>query len=167
MSLDNIQLSPFLVQQLYRKNLFDMQGVQPERPVPAVATIPHLGKNEKNILVVVDAPGTAFLPDEDLNLLVRILTACNLSLADVALVNYNNNTSLNYENLMEKFKPVSIFLFGVKPANLEFPLHFPYFQLQQYNKQTYISAPALNQLSADKEQKKELWACLQNYNSSN
>jgi DNA polymerase III psi subunit len=167
MSLDNIQLSPFLVQQLYKKNLFDMRGVQPERSTEPTTTISHLGKNEKNVLVVVDAPGTAFLPDADLNLLVKILTACNLSLADVALVNYHTNTGINYESLMEKFEPVSIFLFGVLPADLQFPLHFPYFQLQLYNNQTYISAPALNQLAINNEQKKELWACLKKYISNN
>jgi hypothetical protein len=68
---------------------------------------------------------------------------------------------------MEKFTPVSIFLFGVLPADLQFPLHFPYFQLQQYNNQVYISAPALSQLAVNKEQKKELWACLQKYISNN
>ncbi len=167
MSLDNIQLSPFLVQQLYKKTLFELETVQKEHAVEPATTIPYLGKNEKNILVVVDAPGTAFLPDADLNLLVGILTACKLSLADVALVNYHTNPAISYEKLMNKFAPVSVFLFGIQPADLEFPLHFPYFQLQRYNEQTYISAPALNQLSENKEQKKELWACLQKYISTN
>ena len=44
----------------------------------------------------------------------------------------------------------------VYPKDLQFPLHFPNFQLQQYNDQTYISAPSLKLLSENKEQKKEL-----------
>lgn len=163
MSLDNIQLSPFLVQQFYKKTLFQLDGVQKEPALQPVASVSYLGKNEKNILIVVDAPGTAFLPDPDLGLLVGILTACKLSLADVALVNYHTNTAIRYESLMENFEPVAIFLFGVFPADLQFPLHFPYFQLQQYNGQTYISAPSLSQLAENKEQKKELWTCLQKY----
>ncbi len=163
MSLDNIQLSPFLVQQLYKKSLFQLDAVQKEDTIGPVASVPHLGKNEKNILIVVDAPGTAFLPDADLNLLVGILTACKLSMADVAVVNYHTNNSIGYESLMENFEPVTVFLFGVLPADLQFPLHFPYFQLQQYNGQIYISAPSLGQLAVNKEQKKELWACLQKY----
>jgi hypothetical protein len=39
--------------------------------------------------------------------------------------------------------------------------------LQLYNNQTYISAPALNQLAINNEQKKELWACLKKYISNN
>lgn len=167
MSLDNIQLSPFLVQQLYKKTLFEIDGIKKEpvaQPVPAIS---YLGKNDKNILVLVNEPGAAFLTDADLNLLIGILTACKLSLADIALVNFHKNIEIGYEQLIKEFSPGTIFLFGIEPKDLQFPLHFPNFQLQQYNDQTYISAPSLRSLSENKEQKKELWACLQRYISKN
>jgi DNA polymerase III psi subunit len=167
MSLDNIQLSPFLVQQLYKKTLYEIETIQKAPVIQKDATISFLGKNEKNILVVVNEADAAFLPDADLNLLVGILTACKLSLADIALVNFNRNTTADYAKLMKEFSPVTIFLFGIQAKELQFPLHFPYFQLQQYNDQTYISAPSLKSLSENKEQKKELWACLQKYISKN
>jgi hypothetical protein len=167
MSLDNIQLSPFLVYQLYKKSLFEIDGIKKEPDSQQVSATSFLGKNDKNILVMVNEPGAAFLTDADLNLLIGILTACKLSLADIALVNFHKNVGTGYDQLMREFSPVTVFLFGIEPKDLQFPLHFPNFQLQQYNDQTYISAPSLKLLSENKEQKKELWACLQKYISKN
>lgn len=167
MSLDNIQLSPLLVQQLYKKTLFDMDAFEKEPTLQKHSAIPFLGNNEKNILVLINEPGAAFLPDADLSLLVGILTACKLSLADIALVNFNKHPGIVYNQLLDEFSPTTMFLFGVEPKELQFPLHFPYFQLQQYNDQVYISAPSLKILAEDKEQKKGLWACLQKYISQN
>lgn len=167
MGLDNIQLSPFLVRQLYKKTLFELDSVKSEATAEAKMNIAFLGKNEKNILVIVDSPEAAYLPDEELNLLVGILTACKLSLADVALVNFHHNPGLGYVKLMEDFNPKTVFLFGVQPGDLNFPLHFPDFQLQRYNEQTYLGSPALKLLAANKEQKLALWACLQKYISNN
>lgn len=167
MSLDNIQLSPFLVQQLYKKTLFEIDGIKKAPVIQQSSAISYLGKNDKHIVVVVNESDAAFLPDADLNLLVGILTACKLSLADIALVNFNKNPGIGYDQLMTDFSPNTVFLFGIEPIELQFPLHFPNFQLQQYNDQTYISAPSLKLLSENKEQKKELWACLQKYISKN
>jgi hypothetical protein len=163
MSLDNIQLSPFLVHQLYKKTLYEIDTNQQTTVLQKAPPISFLGKNEKNILVLVNEPDAAFLPDADLNLLVGILTACKLSLADIALVNCDKQVDASYDQLMIQFSPSTVFLFGVAAKELGFPLHFPHFQLQQYNEQTYISAPTLKTLSENKEQKKELWACLQKY----
>lgn len=163
MSLDNIQLTPFLVQHLYKKTLVELDAVKPAAPAPKDNPILFLGNNEKNILIVVDEKEAAFLPDDDLKLLVGILTACKISLADVALVNYNKNKKLDYDKLLQDFTPEFILLFGIGPASLNFPLHFPNFQLQQYNHQTYLSAPTLSVLAAQVDQKKQLWTCLQKY----
>ena len=167
MSLDNIQLSPFLVRQLYKRSLFEIDSVKKDPVILKAPAISYLGKNDKHILVIVNEPDAAFLPDTDLNLLVGILTACKLSLADIALINFNKNIGITYSQLMREFSPGTVFLFGVEPIELQFPLHFPHFQLQQYNDQTYISAPSLKLLTENKEQKKELWACLQKYISKN
>jgi DNA polymerase III psi subunit len=163
MSLDNIQLSPFLVQHLYKKSL--VEQVQQKKTATAAEeqSIAFLGKNEKGILIIADEKDTAFLTDADLALLVGILTACKLSLADIALVNFDKNRDMEYGQLMQQFKPVFVLMFGVSPGQLDFPLSFPHFQLQQYNHQTYLCSPALKILAAEKEQKKELWTSLQKH----
>lgn len=160
MSLDNIQLSPFLMQELYKNSLIDGDNSQPGTKSLKTDETLFLGKNQKNILVIVDEEELLYLSDENLNFLIGILGACKLSLSDIALLNFGKSRDINYKTLQEKFKPGIILFFGVDPAILEFPLQFPHYQLQSYNKQTYLSAPALDVLAADKQQKQQLWASL-------
>src|SRR6478672_4732387 len=152
MSLDNIELSPLLLQQLYTKSLVDFSDERkdPSAPAPATNTgISKLGNNEKNILLIVNEEDAAFLNDKDLSLLVSILTACQLSLADIALVNYNKSKDIAFTTLNESFHPASILLFGVEPSQLDFPLLFPVFQLTKYNGQTYLASPSLSMIGSD------------------
>jgi len=163
MSLDNIQLSALLVEKLYSKALVDLNTVKAVPQKTAGPVFNWLGNNEKNILIVVNEPAAAYLPDSDLKLLVGILTACKLSMADVALLNFNNNTHADYSSLNAALNPSTIILFGIEPGHLDFPLHFPHFQLQPYNGQHYLCSPALAQLSADVSLKKQLWLSLQKH----
>ncbi len=163
MSLDNIQLTPFLVQNLYTKTLVELKNVQEQLPTKTISSIPSFGKNAKNILLMVNETEAPFASDADLNLLVGILTACKLSLADVALVNFHNNEGLTYDLLVDQFKPGFVILFGILPKDLSFPLHFPHYQLQHYNNQTFLCAPSLKMLAAVTAEKKQLWSCLQTY----
>jgi len=163
MSLNDIHLSPFLIQQLYKKTLVDVNPSKPDTVTSNDTSISFLGKNEKNILLVINEEETVFLSDTDLNLLVGILSACKLTLADVALINFDKNKTAFYDNLMLQFSPQCVLLFGVSPAALSFPLHFPNYQLQQYNNQTYVSSASLKILGEDISQKKTLWSCLQKY----
>lgn len=163
MSLDNIQLSPLLVEKLYSKALVDLNTI---KAVPANNDRPGfnwLGNNAKNILIVVNEPAAAFLQDNDLNLLLGILTACKLTMADIALINFHKNDHASYHSLNEALNPATILLFGTDPAELDFPLNFPHFQLQGYNGQHYLSSPALNMLAADVSLKKQLWQSLQKH----
>ena len=160
MSLDNIQLPPFLIQELYKNSLIDGDNDQIKTKSLKTDKSLFLGKNQKNILILVNEENAAYLPDENLNFLIGILEACKLSLSDTALVNFNRNKNLNYKILQEEFKPGIILFFGIEPGELEFPLQFPHYQLQSYNNQTYLSAPSLNELSAEIAEKKKLWAAL-------
>ncbi len=163
MSLDNIQLTPFLVQNLYTKTLVELNNVQEALSEKKASRIPSLGQNARNILILVNEKNAPFVSDDDLKLLVGILTACKLSLADVALVNFSKNPTLTYDQLMEYFNPGFVILFGVLPKDLSFPLHFPSYQLQQYNNQTFLCAPSLKMLGAVTEEKKQLWNSLQKH----
>jgi DNA polymerase III psi subunit len=160
MSLDNIQLSPFLIGELYKNSLVDTDGKQLNASLLKADELLFLGKNQKNILVMVNEENAVYLPDDDLNFLVDILTACKLSLSDIALINFFKNSKANYNTLMEKFRPAVVLFFGIEPAKLEFPLQFPHYQVQQYNHQVYLSSPSLNELANDKQKKMQLWASL-------
>ena len=161
MSLDNIQLPSFLVQELYKKSLIESENNQLSTDSLKTSDFSFLGKNQKKILIIVSEENVVYLTDENLELLVDMLSACKLSLNDVALVNYDRNRQLEYQSIQDKFNPHVILFFGIEPSTLSFPLQFPEYQLQSYNRQTYLSVPSLTLLSEQVPEKKKLWVCLQ------
>lgn len=163
MSLDNIQLSPLLVEKLYSKALVDLNTVQAAPVKSNDASFNWLGNNGKNVLIIVNESNAMHLQDEDLNLLLKILNACKLSMADIALLNFHKNSSADFPGLNNVFNPSTILLFGITPTELDFPLNFPHFQLQAYNGQHYLGSPSLKSLSKDDTLKKQLWLALQKH----
>ncbi len=160
MSLDNIQLSPALVESLYSKSLYELKTAQ---PVPAdiqKSGINFLGSNEKKIVLLVSSDEAIYLPDEELNFLLGILTACKLTMADIALINVSTNPNVIYTHLANQLNAEKIFLFGLKNEILELPLTFPQYQIQKYSNQVYLSAASLSVLQKDKAEKLKLWNCL-------
>jgi hypothetical protein len=161
MSLDNVQLPPIVLQDLFKNSLIsqepDNAASKPSFPTPGLS---FLGDNQKKIAIIVSDTAAIYLPDEDLNFLLGILKACNLNMADIALLNLAANPSLNHLLINQELAAEKILLFGVEPLALELPLQFPHYQVQQYNNQAYLSSPALNILQNDKEEKLKLWACL-------
>lgn len=160
MTLDNFQLPPFLAGELYRNSLIDLESTQVISKSLKESTTPFLGNNDKNILLIVNEKNVVFLTDEDLGFLVGILNACKLTLADVALINIQKNPGITYKSILEHFKPRVIMCFEIELGLLEFPLAFPEYQVQQYNQQSYLAAPSLKRLAADKQEKIQLWNCL-------
>jgi hypothetical protein len=160
MSLDNIQLPPVLMQDLYKKSLIDLDSRQKTEAPAATGNWPFLGKNEKSIVLIVNEKDTALLSETDLAFLMGVLGACKLSMADVALLNLFKIPGMDYEGIMQQFIPSKVLFFGVEPADVGFPLQFPQYKLQNYNNQTYLCAPPLAVLAAQKEQKILLWGCL-------
>ncbi len=160
MSLDNIQLSNEICVILYSRNLIkdfeSNHGINSKKKIK----IESLGENQRNVLFIVNDSTHKFLPDEEMELLTRLVSACQLSLADIALVNFHSN-KYNYQQYNDQFQPKKILIFGVKNANLELPFDIPHFQVQQFQQQFYLTAPSLNALLNNTALKKELWASLQ------
>jgi hypothetical protein len=162
MSLDNIQLPATVIQDLYKKSLVlsdKKQSVTVEKPSDTVS-FNILGNNQQKILILVADEETLYLPDEQLNFLMGILTACKLTMQDVAILNTRKNTNLSYTNFVTVLKSATVILFGVETSTIELPLQFPTYQIQAYNNQTYLSAPSLTVLQNDKAEKTKLWLCL-------
>jgi hypothetical protein len=167
MSLDDIILSPFLVKKLYENSLLDngkssasISNVEIAKDEKELVTnktnvtkkgnfdaIKFLGKNAKNILILVDEKEHAFLGDDELSFLMNILNACTVSMQDVALVNTSNNVDAVYENLNDQFAPSIVLFLGTEPQLLNFPVQIPQYKIQAYNNQQYLCAPSLQQLS--------------------
>ena len=160
MSLDNIPLPPIVIQELFKHSLIDLQIEQAPEIKSAQNSFPVLGNNSKNILIIVHSDNAIYLPDEQLNFLLGILSACSLTMGDVAILNIKKSKDVNYKTLSAGLRLEKIFLFGVKPGQIGLPLDFPHYQIQQFNQQTYLTAPMLSLLQDDKAEKTKLWNCL-------
>ena len=150
MSLDNIQFSEVVLQNLYSKSLFDLKTGKPDLALSQAGTVSYLGNNQKRIVIIVMSAEAIYLPDEDLKFLLGILSACKLSMEDIALINLAKNSSLLYKDVTEQLIAEKIFLFGIDPEVLGLPLQFPYNQIQQFNNQVYLSSAPLAELQNDK-----------------
>jgi hypothetical protein len=160
MSLDNIQLPDTILQGLYSSCLYDLDSHKSVLSDIPASGISFLGNNQKKITILVNSETAIYLPDDELNFLLGILTACKLTMADIALVNIAKNPDLVYSVLSEQLKAEKVFLFGLNAATIELPLQFPHYQVQQFNNQVYLSSVSLNEMQANKDEKMKLWNCL-------
>ena len=171
MALNNIQLNATLLKEMYGASLVEVKETTDKKTLPNAA-IPAmektsslkewrmLGRQKKNILIVVRYPDNEYMPDDQLNFLVSVLGACRLSLDDVGIVNSSNAPSAFYKAMMEKFASTTTLLFGLTPQEFEMPVNFPEFQVQNFNNCTFLHAPVLERLETDKILKSKLWVSL-------
>ncbi|MFZ1369954.1 MAG: hypothetical protein WAR78_06215 [Ferruginibacter sp.] len=162
MSIDNIQFPASILQGLYNKSLYDLRSNESVINDIQPLNIVFLGSNLKKIALVVHDESSIYLADDALQFLLGILTACKLSMADIALINVSKNKQDNYNTITEQLKAEKIIMFGLTAENLALPLQFPHYQVQRYNNQVYLSAASLTDLQKDKEEKMKLWNCLKN-----
>ena len=168
MPLNDLELSPSLVADLYKNSLIEISDIVP--PIhskeiktnnePAATGWKFLGSNRKNILILVDYVETTNLPDQQFDFLINMLAACKIGIADVAIVNVKNNPEASYKDLIDHFKSKIIFLYGVEPLYLQLPISFPHFQVQSFVGNTFLYTPSLDELEKDKVLKSKLWVCL-------
>ncbi len=159
MSLDNIQLLPATICELFKASLVAVKNAEAAVPLPP-ASINILGKSGKHIIIVVNNSTAAFLPDEELNFLLGILSACRLNMDDVGIINISKYPGVDYKTISTELNAEKVFLFGVPTAAIALPMLFSDYKVQAYNGITYLSAPGLSALQHDKIQKTQLWNCL-------
>ena len=160
MSIDNIQLPGFLCQKMFGKSLLDLTGSNGTQTLSPKMKIHSLGENEKNILFLVNNAENKFLADDEMKLLFDLLAACRISMTDIALVNYNQYSAIDYEELIDRFQSKKILMFGVTTSDLKLPFTIPFFQIQKYQEQLYMAGPPLSDFIQSIPLKKELWTSL-------
>jgi DNA polymerase III psi subunit len=156
MSLNNISLPSHLLAELYQNALVQHNAM----PVPEKAQVPFLGKNQKNILIVVDKKEAPYLPDNELSFLTNVLSACQLGLQDVAIVNWNKLMEKNYRLVVEQLKSKEVILFDVSPTVFALPESFPQYAVGSTDENKFVIAPSLSDIESKKEAKKQLWMAL-------
>lgn len=137
-----------------------------EKTPPKTVHLPPykiLGNNKRQISIVVNYPNEVFVPETDLQFLTKMLGACKLNMADVAIVNHAT-AAVAIERLKMQLQPAHLLLFGVEPDEIQLPINFPSFKEQPYAGTTYLFTPALDQLNQETDQakslKRKLWDCL-------
>ena len=120
----------------------------------------YLGKNQKNILILVNDPVNDVSSEQGRELLRKLVKAIDLTANDFALVNYAKYSSEKYEDLNTFFNCKLLIAFGVSPAALDLPTQ-SFHQLITYREATHVFAKDLHELDADLASKKVLWASLQ------
>jgi hypothetical protein len=122
-----------------------------------------LGNNKKQITVVVNCPNDVFVPEADLQFLTKMLGACKLNMADVAIVNHAV-AAVHIDRLKVQLQPKFLLLFGVEPDQIHLPINFPSFKEQPYAGTTYVFTPGLEKLNLETDEakllKRKLWDCL-------
>ncbi len=167
MSLNDIHLPPAALADLYGSSLVETGEPSTKKvtaapdpiPVPAATGLRSLGDNNKSVLIVVNSSQAVHLPDDELQLLTNMLLACKMTLADVAIVNINQQ-AITYKELLKELKGRSALLFDVEPAGFGLPMSFPYFQIQPFAGCSFLYAPSLQELEKDKVLKSKLWVSL-------
>lgn len=160
MNIDTIVLTSSTCQSLFSNKLVDTKSsgkIDTESENP---TIDSLGENRKKIVFVINNDKEKYVSNEEMELLINLLTACKLTMADISLVNFSPPRNIDYEIINERFKAKYILLFGVTCAQLGLPFNIPDFQVQKYQDQTYLFNPPFNDLLTDKNSKSALWNCL-------
>ena len=167
MHLNEIQLSNHLLTTLYAHSLVvtdpvpaSMGTLKPmEDAEIAVEKIQFLGKNKDSFVILVNYPDVPHLPDDCLNFLGTVLKACQLNVADVAIVNLARQ-NMTPALLLAQLSPNIILDFT--PAQTMAGL--PVTELLQPHKTglfQYLQSPSLETLiqggDAVKPQKKQLW----------
>lgn len=163
MSLDNIQLPGFIIQDLFQKTLVDINGNSNVSEPLSITTkeLNFFGGNKQHIILLVNNPDIAFITDQQLTFLSGILNACKLTLEDIGLLNLASSPSISYKRISDIFNPRIVIMFGITPSDIELPFLMPAFQRQSYNNQVYLAAPSLSDIESDKELKRKLWTVLQ------
>ncbi|HZW66783.1 MAG TPA: hypothetical protein VFF23_13905 [Hanamia sp.] len=160
MSLDNMLLTEQSCAILYPRSLIKNSEKKTDSNTEPDFSISSLGQNQSHILFIVNNADYKFLSDDEMEVLGKLLTACNLSMADIALVNYHFNKQ-NYQEFNRQFIPKKVLIFGIKPTELELPFDIPHFQVQPFQTQLYLTAPDFETFLKNTDLKRQLWASLQ------
>lgn len=159
MSLNNIQLPDFIIQDLFQKNLVDISKGNTVKTTTSKPGTSYSGGNNQHIIILINNPNGEFISAEQQIFLNGILNACKLTMSDVALINATDKT-LHYQTIIKQFSPKTFLLFGVSTTDIQLPFVIPEFQKQIHNNLLYLSAPSLSELQNNKELKRKLWDLL-------
>jgi hypothetical protein len=160
MSLDNFQISVALTTELYKNSLVALDTPQIKSNSLEPQSLNFLGKNQKQILIVVNDTEAIHLNDADTALLTGILNACKLNFNDVALINLAKHNEIDLSILQDNFNPKVMIAFGINLKSIAIDLQYDNYVISKLKTITFLNAASLTQIGKNVEEKKQLWNCL-------
>ena len=160
MSLDNFQIPPTLLPELYKDSLIVLDDKQSKPEKLNEKKVYFLGDNLKNILILVNNLEILHLNDEDLRFLTGILTACKLTFSDVVVFNTASNLDYNYHKTIDHFKPKLILTLGTIHQKFNLPDYSDKYEPIVNQNIQLVFGSSLTEISKDVNEKKALWNCL-------
>jgi hypothetical protein len=157
MTLNELQLDTFLLAKLYNRPIIPEKTISPEIKI----SLKHLGKNRRNILVIIQNPDEVFLDESSLQLLNNIMQACQVNIhEDIALFNIAHFPGISWKELQAYFEPKVVLYFGVSTTSVQ-PVKMPSYQVVNFQSTACLSADPLLTLDKNKSFKQLLWKSLQ------
>lgn len=146
---------------VYEEPIADLSMVQePNVVLNPKFDFKYLGKNQRNILILVNDIENEVSTEQGRELLRKLVNAIALTAKDFALVNYANYQTATYADLNDLFACKLVLAFGVNAQQLglaEQPLH----QLNEIGETKLVFTTNLRDLDSDQHSKKTLWTSLQ------
>ena len=147
MELNEIRLNGLMLEGLYQRTLVDIRPQDPDTITgagsPATSAPKFLGSYASRILVFISNPDVAYLPENQLEFLTKILGACKLNMGDIAIIN-----TVNYPDVagvVGILQPRHIISFGVAaPMGSRFS----------------VEGPSIHELMNNSALKSALWTSL-------
>ena len=133
------------------------------QPQKVVANFTFLGKNLRNILILVHDTDNQVSTEPGRELLRNIVKAIGLTANDFALVNYAIHPTTSFAQFKESLNSTTLFAFGVTPQQLGLP-DVPLYTVAKHESVNMIFSTNLHQLSSDQQGKKTLWGSLKQMN---
>lgn len=155
-------LPPIALASLYKDCL-----VLPEKNNEAIflnlAPLEYMGAHQKKITVVVKDPTAPFLKDADLTLLTSILSACKLTLEDIALINFANQVHSLHE-IITTLPSSYLLVFEVTSEQLKIKLPNTFYKPMLLGETTILFCNSLQKMQGNEQtaklEKSKLWNAL-------
>ena len=172
-NLNNLELNDELLASLYARSLVQLtpeqsawqknpviEGVEEQTNILSeTQPVKYLGNNEKRVLVLIKNKKIAFLPEEQLALLTKMLAACKMNIGDVAIVNMAETQDL--QEAISQLLPEKLLAFGALNEDFNLPL----FEIEMRDGAVWLNAPSLEELLQEKGKnpplKTSLWNSMQ------
>ena len=160
MSLDNFQISVGLTTELYKNSLVALDTPQIKSNSLKPQSLNFLGKNQKQILILVNDNEAVHLNDADTVLLTGILNACKLNFNDIALLNLSQLSEIDLALLKDHFNPNVMIAFDINLNSIGIDQYYDNFVINNLKTITFLNATSLSQIGKNVEEKKQLWSSL-------